>query len=75
MSDNPFKIIEPREAVPENLKKEVMGSVKTVVLILRFVQLFVGDYTSTILKLYRSTNSESAPGEPDSTLPDNDNSK
>lgn len=73
MSDNPFKIIEPREAVPENLKKEVMGSVKTVVLILRFVQLFIGDYTSTILKLYKSTDSDSENSE--SINSDNDNSK
>lgn len=54
MSDNPFKIIEPRERVPDNLKKEVIGSVKSVVLILRFVQLFVGDYSSTLLGMYRS---------------------
>jgi hypothetical protein len=75
MSDNPFKIIEPREAVPENLKKEVMGSVKTVVLILRFVQLFIGDYTSTILKLYKSTDSDSEPKTSDSRNSDNTNSK
>jgi len=68
MSENPFKIIEPREAVPENLKNEVMGSVNSVVLILRFVQLFVGDYTTTIFKLYKSTNSSKSNS-------DNDNIK
>ncbi|MCH2199498.1 MAG: hypothetical protein MK081_12025 [Flavobacteriales bacterium] len=55
MSDNPFKIIEPREELPENLRKDVMGSVKTVVLMLRFVQLFVGDFSAVIIeKLSRS---------------------
>ena len=49
MADNPFKIIEPREKIPEAVRKEVMGNVKTVVLVLRFVQLFVGDFTSVIL--------------------------
>ena len=54
MSDNPFKIIEPREEVPENLKGEVMGSVKAVVLILRFVQLFVGDFTNIFVDKFRT---------------------
>lgn len=49
MPENPFKIIEPREQVPDHLKKDVMGSVKTVVLMLRFVQLFVGDFSAVIL--------------------------
>ncbi|WP_306642280.1 hypothetical protein [Sanyastnella coralliicola] len=58
MSDNPFKIIEPREELPENLRKDVMGSVKTVVLMLRFVQLFVGDFSAVIIeKLSRSNKS------------------
>jgi hypothetical protein len=52
MSENPFKIIEPREQVPENMRKDVMGSVKMAVLILRFVQLFVGDYSSVILEKF-----------------------
>ena len=58
MKDNPFKIIEPREELPENLRKDVMGSVKTVVLMLRFVQLFVGDFSAVIIeKLSRSNKS------------------
>lgn len=56
MADNPFKIIEPREEVPENLKKEVMGSVKSLVLILRFVQLFVGDFSATLLEKLSKTS-------------------
>jgi hypothetical protein len=58
MSDNPFKIIEPRETVPENLKDEVMGSVRSVVLILRFVQLFVGDFSSTLMRMYRTGSAD-----------------
>lgn len=50
MSDNPFKIIEPREQIPERVRDDVMGSVKSMVLILRFVQLFVGDFSGVILE-------------------------
>jgi len=49
MSDNPFKIIEPREVLPESHKGEVLGSVKSIMLVLRFVQLFVGDFTSVFI--------------------------
>ena len=44
MSDNPFKIIRPTDQPPESLKKDVMGSVKFVMLLMRFVQLFVADF-------------------------------
>ncbi|MGB1031863.1 MAG: hypothetical protein ACPGWM_04575 [Flavobacteriales bacterium] len=54
MKDNPFKIIEPREQVPETVKTEVMGSVKAVVLLLRFVQLFVGDFTTLCLDKFKT---------------------
>ena len=54
MKDNPFKIIEPREQVPETVKTEVMGSVKAVVLLLRFVQLFVGDFTTLLLDKFKT---------------------
>ncbi len=46
---NPFKIIQPTEEVPENMKGEVMGSIDSVVLALRFVQLFVADTTAVAL--------------------------
>jgi len=45
MSDNPFKIIRPTDQPPESLKKDVMGSVKFVMLLMRFVQLFVADFS------------------------------
>ena len=64
MTENPFKIIEPREELPDNLKKEVMGSVKSLVLILRFVQLFVGDFSATLLEKFSRTSDPK---------PDNDN--
>ena len=54
MDNNPFKIIEPREEVPKHIRKEVMGSVKTVVLVLRFVQLFVGDFTQVFLDKFKT---------------------
>ena len=54
MDNNPFKIIRPTEEPPKELRKEVMGSVRTVVLILRFVQLFVGDYSSVLMNLFKT---------------------
>jgi len=47
--DNPFKIIEPNEEPPKTLKKELMGSVRSLVFILRFVQLFMADATAVLL--------------------------
>jgi len=46
---NPFKIIESTEEAPKDLKVEVMKSTESAVLMLRFVQLFVGDYTAAAL--------------------------
>ena len=46
---NPFKIIQPTEEVPEKVKGEVMGSIDSVVMALRFVQLFVADSTAVAL--------------------------
>tara|TARA_B100000809_G_C15125228_1_gene525962 strand:- start:2021 stop:2239 length:219 start_codon:yes stop_codon:yes gene_type:complete len=59
MSKNQFKIIKPTEEPPKELEKEVMGSVKTTVLILRIVQLFVGDIEGTILSLFKTNPKES----------------
>ncbi len=46
---NPFKIIQPTEEVPEKIKGEVMGSIDSVVMALRLVQLFVADSTAVAL--------------------------
>jgi len=54
MSKNPFQIISPEEELPMEHKQEVMGSVKTLVLIVRFVQLFVSDYTQTLITLFKT---------------------
>jgi len=54
MSSNPFQIIEPHETAPDNIKNELMGSVKSIVLVLRFVQLFLGDYSSVMLDKFKS---------------------
>ena len=54
MNDNPFKIIAPREELNSDHKKEVIGSVKSIVLVLRFVQLFVGDYTSVLIDKFKT---------------------
>ena len=58
MSENPFKIIEPREEVPATVKDDVMGSVKTVVLALRFVQLFIGDFTAVFIDMFKTNQSK-----------------
>lgn len=46
---NPFKMIEPKESVPQNVKGEVMGSIASIVMLLRFVQLFAADTTAVAL--------------------------
>lgn len=54
MSENPFKIIAPREELSSDHKREVIGSVKSIILVLRFVQLFVGDFTSVLLDKFKT---------------------
>lgn len=44
MSQNPFQIIRPSDQPPENLKKEVISSVKRIMLVMRFMQLFMSDF-------------------------------
>lgn len=65
MSDNPFKIIEPREQVPEYVKKDLMGSVKSIVLLLRFVQLFVGDFTTVFIDNFKTGANPQGPNQSD----------
>jgi hypothetical protein len=43
MSENPFKIIRSTDQPPGDLRKEVMGSVKFMMLLMRFLQLFAAD--------------------------------
>lgn len=58
MAENPFKIIEPREEIPANVREDVLGSVKVLVLVLRFVQLFVGDFTTVLIDKMKTTSKE-----------------
>ena len=55
MSENPFKIIRPTDQVPDDLKKDVMGSVKFVMLLISFVQLFMADYSASVFDSVRLT--------------------
>jgi hypothetical protein len=66
MSENPFKIIRPTDQPPENLRKEVMGSVKLLMLLMRFMQLFMADFTMTLFENVRLTGKRS-PGSSTST--------
>ena len=58
MSENPFKIISPTDEVPKGLKAEVMGSVKVVMLTMRFIQLFIGDFANVLFDKVRLVASE-----------------
>jgi hypothetical protein len=69
MSNNPFKIIEPREQIPDSVKNDLMGSVKSVVLLLRFVQLFVGDFATVFNDKFKTEQGPKKPGESKSQKP------
>lgn len=58
MNENQFKIIKPTETPPKELEQEVMGSVKTLVIILRVVQLFVGNLEGTVLSLFKTNEKQ-----------------
>ncbi|MCB9184550.1 MAG: hypothetical protein H6591_11595 [Flavobacteriales bacterium] len=49
MKANPFHIIRPTEEAPPHLREDVLGSVRTAILLMRFAQLFVADYAQAIL--------------------------
>ncbi len=53
MSENPFKLIRSTDEPPEHLRKEVLGSVRFVMLLLRFAQLFMADYALTLFNNVR----------------------
>jgi hypothetical protein len=53
MSENPFKIIRPSDEPPAHLKKEVMGSVKLLMLMMRFMQLFTADFSMALFEKFR----------------------
>lgn len=53
MSENPFKLIRATDEPPPTLRKEVLGSVKFVMLLMRFTQLFMADYAVTLFNNVR----------------------
>lgn len=53
MSENPFKLIRLEEEPPEHLRKEVLGSVRLAVLMMRFAQLFVADYAAVLFDKFK----------------------
>ena len=65
MSENPFKIIRSTDQPPDDLRKEVMTSVKFVMLLMRFVQLFVADFSLAMFDKVRHV--EPGPRPPDQT--------
>jgi hypothetical protein len=58
MSDNPFKIIRPTDQPPESLRKDVVSSVKFLMLLMRFVQLFVADFSMSAFDKVRMVDPE-----------------
>ncbi len=58
MSESPFKIIRPTDQPPESLRKDVMGSVKLLMLLLRFAQLFVADFSISAFEKVRTLDPE-----------------
>lgn len=53
MSTNPFKLIRSTDEPPPQLREEVVGSVKFVMLLMRFAQLFLADYATTLFNNVR----------------------
>lgn len=65
MSQNPFQIIRPSDQPPENLKKEVIGSVKRIMLLMRFMQLFTSDLGMAFFENIRLVGKNSPNGSQD----------
>ena len=53
MSENPFKLIRSTDEPPPQFREEVVGSVKFVMLLMRFAQLFMADYAMTLFNNVR----------------------
>lgn len=56
MSTNPFKIIRSTDEPPPELRREVVSSVRFVMLLMRFVQLFVADLSASVFDKVRLVN-------------------
>ncbi|MBK6777629.1 MAG: hypothetical protein IPG74_17925 [Flavobacteriales bacterium] len=55
---NPFQVIRSTDQPPESLRKDVMGSVKMLMLIMRFAQLFMADYGNLLFDKVRLLGSK-----------------
>jgi hypothetical protein len=64
---NPFQIIRPTDEPPVELRKEVLGSVNFMMLVMRFTQLFVADYAAALFDKFRLVD---RPTDPGTTPPD-----
>jgi hypothetical protein len=70
MSENPFKIIRSTDQPPGDLRKEVMGSVKFMMLLMRFLQLFAADPGPAMFENVRMVGRSNEPKtDPPSTEP------
>lgn len=54
---NPFHVIRPTDQPPDSLRKDVMGSVKLLILVMRFAQLFMADYGNMLFDKVRLLSS------------------
>ena len=61
MSENPFKLIRSTDQPPESLRSEVVSSVKFIMLLMRFVQLFVADFSLALFDKVRHTGGDATP--------------
>ena len=75
MSENPFKIIRSTDLPPEDLRTEVIGSVKMVMLLMRVVQLFVADPSSALFENVRIVGRGASSQSDDPPLPPSDHTK
>lgn len=61
MSENPFKLIRSTDQPPKELRAEVVSSVKFVMLMMRFVQLFVADFSLALFDKVRRSDNDAVP--------------
>jgi hypothetical protein len=69
MSENPFKLIRSTDQPPETLRKDVVSSVKFLMLLMRFVQLFVADFSMALFDKVRKSDSSLPPPPPGKSSP------
>lgn len=55
MSNDPFKLIRSTDEPPESLRREVLGSVRFITLMMRLTQLFLADYAQLLFDNIRLT--------------------